>query len=53
MSLSQALNQFAQNLGRYLDKTASKNVAWVESPDGYLDRTPVLQFSMTSVLFAF
>ena len=36
-----------------MDKTASKNVAWVESPDGYLDRTPVLQFSMTSVLFAF
>lgn len=27
-----------------MDKTASKNVAWVESPDGYLDRTPVLQF---------
>ena len=36
-----------------MDKTASKNVAWVESPYGYLDRTPVLQFSMTSVLFAF
>ena len=36
-----------------MDKTASKNVAWVESPDGYLDRTTVLQFSMTSVLFAF
>lgn len=36
-----------------MDKTASKNVAWVESLDGYLDRTPVLQFSMTSVLFAF
>lgn len=36
-----------------MDKTASKNVAWVESPDGYLGRTPVLQFSMTSVLFAF
>ncbi len=31
-----------------MDKTASKNVAWVESPDGYLDRTPVLQFSMTN-----
>lgn len=26
---------------------------WVESPDGYLDRTPVLQFAMTSILFAF
>ena len=33
-------------------KTAAK-VPWVESPDGYLDRTPILQFAMTSMLFAF
>ncbi|WP_137654766.1 L-fucose:H+ symporter permease [Bifidobacterium moukalabense] len=29
-----------------------KKQHWIEFPDGYLDRTPVLQFAMTSVLFA-
>ena len=36
-----------------MDKTASKNVAWVESPDGYLDRTPVLQFFLIFALVSF
>lgn len=36
-----------------MSKTTSATTPWVESPDGYLDRTPVLQFAMTSVLFAF
>lgn len=36
-----------------MSNATSAKTPWVESPDGYLDRTPVLQFAMTSVLFAF
>jgi FHS family L-fucose permease-like MFS transporter len=31
---------------------AAKSVSWKEQPDGYLDRTPVLQFVLVSILFA-
>lgn len=36
-----------------MSNATSAKTPWVESPDGYLDRTPILQFAMTSVLFAF
>ena len=39
--------------GETMNNAATAKQPWVESPDGYLDRTPVLQFAMTSVLFAF
>ena len=34
------------------DGAQPKKQRWIEFPDGYLNRTPVLQFAMTSVLFA-
>ncbi|PJM75478.1 L-fucose:H+ symporter permease [Bifidobacterium simiarum] len=32
-------------------ETTGKKAKWIEFSDGYLDRTPVLQFAMTAVLF--